>query len=565
VRSACRPSALLYDRTDLIHEECTMSRSSRVAASFVLAFALVASSVAHAGNATSVGEVAFANSGVAAAQPAFLRGLALLHNFEYPDAAESFRAAQKADPGFAMAYWGEAMTYTHPVWMQQDRDAAVAVLTRLGPTPAERAAKAPTARERGYLHAIEVLYGEGTKEQRDVDYAAAMAAVHASYPDDVDATAFYALALLGTAHEGRDFTTYMRAAALLEEVFPTHQHHPGVLHYLIHCYDDAVHAPLGLRAARLYGAVAPDAGHALHMTSHIFIALGQWDDVIAANEQAMTVVDHHLHEKGKAPARCGHYANWLHYAFLQVGRTADANRILEGCGKEAAEELSKTDAGDSQYTSVDSYAEMRLQHLVDAGSTPAWTLELPKEGLAATRFTLAYTDALILTRTGTPAKATMAAAALHETAGQVASAAQMAGMSAAVLGAAATVVDQQVEALALLRHGKRDDALATLEKAAATEDAIPLTFGPPTVEKPTRELLGEELLAAGRHADAARAFQGVLARAPGRTTALQGLLKAQKALGDSAGAAATQATLDRNLGKAKSDKSSAASSSAATP
>jgi len=237
-----------------------------------------------------LGDVAFANSGAAAAQQAFLQGLALLHDFEYSPAAEAFRQAQAADPDFALAYWGEAMTYNHAVWMEQDAGAARAVLARLGPTPEARAAKAPSAREKAYLHAVETLYGEGSKEERDVRYSAEMAALHARFPDDVDATAFYALSLLGTAHNGRDYAIYMRAAALLEDVFPTHRQHPGVLHYLIHSYDDPIHAPLGLRAARLYGGIAPNAGHALHMTSHIFIAMGMWDEVIHANVEAMRTV-----------------------------------------------------------------------------------------------------------------------------------------------------------------------------------------------------------------------------------------------------------------------------------
>src|SRR5262249_13806462 len=152
-----------------------------------------------------VGEVAFANSGSPAAQEPFLRGLALLHNFEYESAAEQFQHAESLDPGFAMAFWGEAMTYNHPVWMQQDAAAARAALGRLAPTPEARRAKAKTTRERDYLDAVETLYGEGAKEARDFRYADAMAALHQKYPDDVDATALYALALLGTAHAGRDF------------------------------------------------------------------------------------------------------------------------------------------------------------------------------------------------------------------------------------------------------------------------------------------------------------------------------------------------------------------------
>ena len=217
---------------------------------------------------------------------AFLRGLALLHNFEYPRAIDAFRQAQAADPGFAMAYWGEAMAHNHPVWFEQDAEQARAVLARLGATRAERLAKAKTERERAYLDAVETLYGEGSKEQRDFAYSGAMERLARAYPSDVDAAAFHALSLLGLAHKGRDFGLYMRAAAVLEELYPANQRHPGVLHYLIHSYDDPAHAPLGLRAAERYGAVAPDAPHALHMTSHIFLALGDWNRTIAANEAA---------------------------------------------------------------------------------------------------------------------------------------------------------------------------------------------------------------------------------------------------------------------------------------
>ena len=160
------------------------------------------------GQTAELGRTDFPASGSAAAMPHFLKGLLLLHSFEYADAAEEFRAAEKADPGFAMAYWGEAMTYTHPIWMQQDLEKARDVLKRMP--------EAKTQRERDYVETIKVLYGEGTKEERDFKYAEAMRRLHEKYPDDVDATAFYALSLLGTAHEGRDFATYMRAAALLE-------------------------------------------------------------------------------------------------------------------------------------------------------------------------------------------------------------------------------------------------------------------------------------------------------------------------------------------------------------
>src|SRR3954468_12119324 len=135
----------------------------------------------------SVGDVHFENSGTAAAQAPFLEALAQLHNFEYPTAAALFKQAQQLDPGFAMAFWGEAMTYNHAVWMEQDRDAALQALARLAPTPDARAAKAGTKREQGYMRAVDILYGSGDKETRDLAYATAMADLHRTYPDDVDA------------------------------------------------------------------------------------------------------------------------------------------------------------------------------------------------------------------------------------------------------------------------------------------------------------------------------------------------------------------------------------------
>ena len=163
-----------------------------------------------------------------------------------------------------------------------------------------RSTKAKTTREKAYLHAVETLYGDGSKEDRDLRYSLEMAELARQFPDDVDAVALYALSILGTAENGRDFATYMRAAAVLEEVFPAHPRHPGVVHYLIHSYDDPIHAPLGLRAARIYSQIAPDAGHAQHMTSHIYLALGMWDDVIRANEIAIGVVNQHRHSAGKS-------------------------------------------------------------------------------------------------------------------------------------------------------------------------------------------------------------------------------------------------------------------------
>jgi hypothetical protein len=478
-----------------------------------------------------VGVVAFANSGKPEAQEPFLRGLALLHNFEYPTAAAAFREAQEKDPSFAMAYWGEAMTYTHPIWFQQDATAARAVLQRLGATQAERLAKAGTERERDYLRTLDVLYGEGEKNARDFLYADAMAALHERYPKDIDATAFYALAVLGTAHAGRDFATYMRAASLLEEVFPANRSHPGVLHYLIHSYDDPVHAPLGMRAARLYGAVAPEAGHALHMTSHIFIAMGMWDDVIDANRRAIAVVNQQRAARSKPPAHCGHYPTWLHYGLLQKGDEAEAAKALEACRASAFEMPFVAGAPtDSRANRLEEFAAMRAHHIAGGGALPASeALTIPSDTSAPqAQFAFVYGDVLAAARRNDAAALQSSAAKLRE----LRAAAVASGDSGTAMNPtariSADVMVQEADALVLIAASKRDEALKILEAAAQAERTMPIEFGPPVVPKPAAELLADQLLAAGRAADAAAAYRSVLERTPGRKPAMEALQRAEQ-------------------------------------
>src|SRR5204863_219640 len=151
-------------------------------------------------------------------------------------------------------------------------EVARAVLQRLGPSAEARRAKAPTLREKEYLHAVEVLYGDGAKAARDTAYSKAMERLVAAFPTDREAQVLYGVSLLGLSQGVRDVPTYLRAAAIAQRVFRDNPNHPGAAHLLIHCYDDATHAALGLSAARAYSRIAPDAPHAQHMPTHIFLA-----------------------------------------------------------------------------------------------------------------------------------------------------------------------------------------------------------------------------------------------------------------------------------------------------
>src|ERR1051325_2083024 len=159
----------------------------------VIVVAMLASSVA--AQESQLGRVEFPTSGSAKAQQHFLRGLAALHSFWYEEAIEAFRESTKVEPDFAMGYWGEAMAYNHPLWSEQDIAAARQVLAKIKETPKL------TERERAYIAAVRVLYGEGDKHARDIAYSAAMETIYRAYPDDLDAAAFYALSLLGIGGE----------------------------------------------------------------------------------------------------------------------------------------------------------------------------------------------------------------------------------------------------------------------------------------------------------------------------------------------------------------------------
>ena len=472
------------------------------------------------------GHVAFANSGSPAAQKDFLEGLALLHDFEYPAAADAFRRAQTTDPGFAMAYWGEAMTFNHPVWMQQDLNAGRAALNKLGPISSERRAKAKTDREKEYLDAVEILYGDGSKEQRDFKYMEAMAKLHADYPEDVDATAFYGLAILGTAHEGRNETTYMRAAGVLEEAWINNHEHPGLLHYLIHSYDDPTHAPLGLRAARLYARIAPDAGHAQHMTSHIFLALGMWKETVDANIAAIAAANRQ--RQGRSPIRCGHYPSWLGYAYLQLGQLDKAKVALSAC-RAALESQTTMDHNshsmDPDTSLTGSFANMLLRYQIDggdgSGEISEWTL--PRTAGSGARLDFVFARLMNEVSQKNVAAARQSLTELEATAREAKDALTKANDPDPTYRVRPDIV--LLEARALIAEQENDLAGAEklLRQAVALEETLPIAFGPPTIDKPTYELLGEFLLRRGRKDEARAAFQRALARTPGRRLPLAGL------------------------------------------
>jgi tetratricopeptide (TPR) repeat protein len=481
--------------------------------------------------ASDLGKVDFPASALPEAQAHFLRGVAALHSFWYDEAADAFRAAQKAEPGFALAYWGEAMTYHHPIWSEQDLEAARAALARLAADREGRLAKAPTAREKAFLEAVEILYGEGDKGVRDAAYAAAMRGVHERWPDDLEAASFYALSRIGPALTGppgeERIQVLIQAAALLEELFDRNPEHPGVVHYLIHAYDDPLHAPLGLRAARIYAKVAPAAHHALHMPSHIFVQLGDWAATASSNEAAWAAsVDWVKRRELAIDKQDFHSLSWLAYAYLQQGRYGKARETLEIARRAARAKDSPRIASTVQ--------EMEARYAIETRG-PLALAAVPADGgqggcHAAGGMSHGRGEGSRLLAAGLAAARGGDLAAAEEAASRLRSLAAKGGDG--YRDGAAGVMEKEVAALALLAKGNAEEALKLLAEAAEAESRMAPPSGPPEPIKPALELYGEVLLEQGRAREASRQFEQALLRMPNRAASLLGAARAALKLGD---------------------------------
>jgi tetratricopeptide (TPR) repeat protein len=369
----------------------------------------------------------------------------------------------------------------------------------------------------------------------------------------------------------------MRAAALVEQVYAKNPQHPGAAHYLIHAYDDPVHAPLGLRYADAYAKIAPSASHALHMPSHIYVAMGMWDESAAINERSVKAADARREAKKLDVDQRGFHALlWLVYSYTQQGRYEDARGVLtqiEAAAKESGSERTRTHL-----------ALARAAWLIETrkwgeAKTPVVAKGLPKDAAIAELFAIGFAAVRSGNRPGA-ANAMQQMAALMEEAPvngapvrSTPAAPARPGVAPIVKGpvavtppgvkpiapttpqpghethnapAAATglptggggdprvpqVMAQQLEAALLFAEGRREEALVLARQAAVVEAGLPFEFGPPVPVKPVNEQVGEMLMDLRRPREAMEAFELSLKRTPRRTLSLLGLARAAMAVKD---------------------------------
>ena len=474
-----------------------------------------------------LGDIDFPNSGSPEAQPHFQQGVLLLHSFEYEDARREFLKAQETDPGFALACWGEAMTYNHPLWRQQDKEKGRAALLKLGKTQDQRLEKAATEREKGYLRALDELYCEDEKPRCDWRYSIAMQRLSAAYPDDLEAAAFHALSLLGTAQGERNFPTYMRAAAIVEEVFDRNPRHPGAAHYLIHSYDEPIHAPLGLRAARAYAEIAPGAPHALHMPSHIFMAMGRWQESVDSNTaSAQAALDK------ESPGRGYHALWWKHYSLLQLGRYQEAGRTLKQVNDLVAHAPSPSARRHSAY--------MRASQIIE---TRDWDSDL-LEDFDASDLRVKAQAAVLFAR----GMQMVHKGFLEQSIQLVRKIKRLPKPEErrASDEQAVRIMTRQLEAFLSLRLDQKRQALHLANQAIRLQTQRVAEFGPPIPVMSAFEMLGDILFALGQPAEAQAAYAESLRTNPGRSLSLMGMASASEAAGDQHSLAAAIRALQKN-------------------
>jgi tetratricopeptide (TPR) repeat protein len=460
-----------------------------------------------------LGTVKFPTSCSATVQPAIDHGVALLHSFQCDEAAQAFDDATHRDGTCAMCHWGKAMTFYHQLW---DWPAPEALTEGRREIARAQQIGAKTERERGYLAAAAAFFNAPTTTthaDRIRAYSRQLAMLHRRFPEDGEATAFYALSLVALAAEhGNDLATLRQAISMLEPLLRQQPNHPGAAHYLIHAADRPELAPLGLEAARMYANIAPDSSHALHMPSHIFVRLGMWEQTIALNLRAAASGAHAAMEHRGNYFYQVHAMDYLDYAYLQRGLESKARALVDELGSvpgASDDEKAADRAIFAGRAAIESHRWTEAAALPIPTLSPSWLTETfwtRTIGAARSGDVSAARENLIRLRESVRARqAGSGSQAAHDT----------------------PILQMEAEAWVAFAEGHTDQAIDSFRRAASREDA----GGGESVAVPAREMLADLLFELKRPTEALNAYRAVLKLAPNRFDALLGAARAADALG----------------------------------
>jgi tetratricopeptide (TPR) repeat protein len=518
------------------------------------------------GDLRTAGTVDFPVSCAPAVQAEFTRGVALLHSFFYEEARRIFTGVAEKDPTCAMAQWGIAMTWWHPIWTPPTSEEVKA-----GKAAADKgmAMKTGTDRERGFITALNAYHntpesptagevgqschGPVGPRDRVAAYEKAMRKLSDKYPDDVEAQTFYALAVLAVGYATPTDTTLanqLKAAGILEKLWKTNPQHPGVAHYLIHSYDYPALAERGLAVARSYGSIAPWVPHALHMPSHIFTRLGMWEESIAANRSSADASRAYaaMRHRDATEAEELHALDYMAYSYLQEGQDAKAKEIVD-----FAATVRKTNP-ELEFSAAYALAAIPSRYALERNAwADAAALRVPAlphwSSFPFMEALIEYAHALGRAHTGDLAGARKAVDRMKQ------------------LRDATTdpkfdyfkrQLDQQMQAASAwvaYGEGKKEEAVDLLRRTADAEDVLGKHPVSPGALVPAREQLGDLLLKLDHPMEAQREFEAALKIYPGRFRGLCGAALAAERIGEKEKADNYYAKLIEQTAKADSSRS----------
>lgn len=454
------------------------------------------------------------------------RGLALLHHMTYAGAREAFIAATQADADCAMGYWGQAMSFIHPLWSDLPSESefkqgqALVVLAR------DRGQK--SAWEHAYIRAVAAYYAEDRKldEKANIaSFASAWREVYKQFPDDSEAASFYALTHMATASkDAQGYVKQEHAAEIAKQVLTRMPDHPGAHHYIIHAYDSPALAEKALAVARRYGEITSNVPHALHMPSHIFTRLGLWQESIVMNQRAATAalanpVDntvslHYLHA-----------LDYLAYAYLQRADDAKAAQVLYSM---ASLNIPAQIHVASAYTFAAVPARLvleRRQWIAASELELGIPHDFPWEQFPAIQAITHFARALGAAKIGNESMARKALDQLMVLQNQVEKVSESRARQIEIqrLSAQAWLIYQQ---------DKPEQALGIMRKAAEMEAESEKNPVTPGAILPAGELLADMYLALGKYQQAQAAYLSKLARSPNRFNSLYGVARSAELAGD---------------------------------
>jgi hypothetical protein len=479
------------------------------------------------GAVEKLGTVNFTTSCSPAVQPQFNRSVALMHSFQFARAIEAFHAILASDPSCSMAYWGIALSnwgnpFAAGIKPQRQLEQGFKAITLA------RAAHPKTARERSYIEAVALLFTDtvnSDQRSRVLGYESAMAAVSAAYPEDTEAAIFYALAIAAAADPAdKTYARQLQAGKILEDLYARFPDHPGLAHYIIHAYDVPSLASRAVAAARHYSEIAPSTPHALHMPSHTFTRLGEWQASIDANVASAAAA-----RGSNVPVEELHADDYLEYAYLQTAQDGAARRVLEAA--------------------VSAFPSFHPEVLIGGAGSPA-TAYFAHAAIPA-RYALerrAWGEAARLELVSTPYPQTesityfargLAASHLKDLAGARAAIEALERNRERLIKLKETYWANQVEiqrqevvAWLAFAEDKPQDALAGMRAAATREDTTEKSAVTPGPLAPARELLGELLLQLNRPSEALKEFEATMAKEPNRFRSIYGAAEAARLSGD---------------------------------